>query len=464
MILNFIFFILPFLLYLGIALQGLAFYIICILIPAIYFIIHKKEIPKFISLISLCFIALHLIFPLTSFLNYFFQNHEISQFNYHIEMKWPGILQSNFPSSLFIGSVLIIILSMISKKNAILKDQKNDTFNIKIMPLKYFLAGLLPASILICLTLIYQHNYGIDYRSLKGGLLAETELLDNGKYRVYGFYGHPLTVASVGLAYVSFTWSLLCYYLVNKNNIQFNFIPFTNRKYISEISLSIITFCNFIIVILSSGRTASITCFALLVFIPIILCIRKKPILTITTVFFIFISSYFIGNRFGIIDRIIFTTKSVTQSHSLDAGNYRQYFWEVHTKMFLDKPIIGQGNYWLKAGLRENYYDKLGYEDIPEKFNAHNIFLEILASGGLLASVWILIFSYLICKLINKQLNAQKNGYVFLIFCLYFMYISNIIHSFTQNVFFDSSVVYIYIALIYVIIWQISSNKKINNL
>ena len=41
MALNIIFFLLPFLMYLGIALQGAAFYIICILIPSIYFIIHK---------------------------------------------------------------------------------------------------------------------------------------------------------------------------------------------------------------------------------------------------------------------------------------------------------------------------------------------------------------------------------------------------------------------------------------
>ena len=462
MAINIIFYLLPFLLYLGIALQGASFYIICILIPSVYFIFQKREIPKFIVTIALCLIALHIIFPITSFINYLFPSNEFPQFNYHIELKWPGILQSNFPSSLFIGSFLVILFAFYSRKKV------DSSFKIKqskheIMPLKYFLSGLLPASILICLVLLYQYNTGLELRSLRGGLLANTELLDNGKYRVTGFYGHPLTVAGVGLAYVAFAWSLLWQSIANKNNAKFDFISLSGKNHFPQISLAIITFCNFIIIILSSGRTAGVASLLVLIVVPFVLCIRKKPIVTLFTILVILILSFFIGKNYGLIERIEFTAKSVTQSHSLDAGNYRQYFWKVYTQMFLDKPIVGQGNYWLKAGVRENYYDKLGYADIPEKYNAHNNYLEILASGGLLAAIWILTSLFILSKTLKRKLIEQKERYLFLPFCFVVMILSNLIHSFTQNVYFDSTVVYIYIALLYVIMWQIAANEKLKS-
>ncbi|KAB8040437.1 hypothetical protein GCL60_00550 [Silvanigrella paludirubra] len=460
MLINTIFFLLPFLLYLGIALQGASFYLICIVLPSLFFILNKKEIPSFISKISLCLIALHIIFPITNLINYFFHDNIFPNFKYIIELKWPSILQSNFPSSLFIGSVLILALTHYSKKNVNTKLKAN---HVEIMPLKYFLSGLFPASIFICLALIYQYNTGIDYHSFKGKILESTELLDNGKYRTNGFYGHPLTVAGVGLAYASFTWSLLWQSIVKKGSLSINFIFFKQKNYLPQISLALITFCNFIIVILSSGRTAGVACVFMLAFVPFILGIRKKPIITTLTVFVVLISSFFIVKKYGLLERIEFTTNSITQSHSLDTGNYRQYFWKVYTQMFIDKPVVGQGNYWLKAGVRENYYNKMGYENLPEKYNAHNNYLEILGSGGLLAAFWILTSLIIIYISLRKKLKEQKKEYSVLPFCFSIMIFSNLVHALTQNVFFDSSVVYIYISLLYVVMWQIAVNEKLKS-
>ncbi|APJ04066.1 O-antigen ligase family protein [Silvanigrella aquatica] len=460
MALNIIFFILPFLMYLGIALQGASFYVICILIPSLYFITNKKEIPKFITSIALFLIALHIIFPITSLMNYIFPSSLFPDFTYEIELKWPGILLSNFPSAFFIGSAIILLLSLFSKKNA-KSSHKKTSASLEIMPLKYFLSGLLPASILFCIALIYQSYSGIDFRSLRGGILADTELLDNGKYRVYGFYGHPLTVAGACLAYASFAWTLLWQSITHKSNVKFHFISLYHKNFFPQISLAIITFCNFFMIILSSGRTAAMACIFILITIPCILYIRKKPIVTLSVTLIVVISSFFIAKNAGLIDRINLTTTSVTQSHSLDNGNYRQYFWKVYTQMFLDKPFVGQGNYWIKAGVREKYYDKMGYGDLTEKYNAHNNYLEILACGGLLAATWILFFLINLGKTLTQKLREQKGAYVYLPFCFAVAIISNLIHSLTQNVFFDSSVIYIYLTLLFVLIWQISANEKL---
>lgn len=461
MLINYLFFIFPFFLYLGIALQGASFYLTCIVVPSMYFIKHKKTIPSYVLKTALCLLLLHIIFPLTNIINYLFPLKQFPNFEFNLVLKWPSILQSNFPSYLFIGTIFLSIFWYISKNQK--NNLQNKVYNsCEILPLKYFLTGLFPAAIFICLALIYQYNVGLDFHSFKGNLLESTELLDNGKYRVNGFYGHPLTIAGVGLAYSIFSWSLLWISIIKKDDYNFSNLFLFKNVSIQRFALITITLCNFIIVILSSGRTAGIACIFMLIAIPLFLGIKRKPVLTVLTILILSFTSYFFLKKSGLMERIQFTTNSITQNQTLDTGNYRQYFWKVYWQMFLDKPIVGHGNYWLKAGIRENYYNKMGYENLPEKYNAHNNYLEILACGGLLALIWILSVLLILYKNIKNQINKHWKDLNYLIFCYSCMFIGNLIHALTQNVYFDSSVVYIYTSLIYVIIWHISFKENLN--
>lgn len=459
MVLNYLFFLFPFFLYLGIAVQGLSFYIICILAPSIFFLKQKKIIPDFVIKTAICLLLLHIIFPITNIINYLFPLEQFPNYKFQLTLKWPSILQSNFPSYLFIGTLLLLIFQFIIQKNRTNTVSLN-VEKVEILPLKYFLTGLFPASILICLALIYQYNIGLDFHSFKGKYLEATEVLDNGKYRVNGFYGHPLTIAGVGLAYSIFCWSLLWLSITRNHIYNFDNIFIFKNKNIHKLALLVISLCNFIIVILSSGRTAGIACIFMLLLIPFLLGIKRKPFLTIITLMALIISSFFILKKSGLMERILFTTNSISESKTLDNGNYRQYFWKVYWQMFLDKPVVGHGNYWLKDGVRENYYNKMGFENLPEKYNAHNNYLEILASGGLLAFFWIITILGFLYKTLKNKINENFKEMNFLIFCYLSMFIANLIHALTQNVFFDSSVVYIYTSIIYVIIWHITFKEK----
>lgn len=459
MLMNYLFFLLPFFLYLGIALQGASFYLICIITPSLYFIVHKKRIPNYLIKVAFCLLLLHIIFPITSIINYLFPLQQFPGFEFNIELKWPSILQSYFPSYFFISAVFLFIFSYFNKKT-INTSARISMPKVAIEPLKYFLTGLFPASILICLALIYQAHSGLDFHSIKGKLLEPTELLQNGRYRVNGFYGHPLTIAGVGLAYTVFAWSLLWLTIIKKNESNFKNLFVFKNIFIHQIALITISICNFIILILSSGRTAAISCVFMLIITVFILGIKKKPLVSLLTAAVVSISSYFVISESGLLQRIIFTTSSVTQNHSLDTGNNRQYFWKVYWHMFLDKPIVGHGNYWLKAGIRENYYDKLGYENLSEKYSAHNNYLEILACGGLFAFLWILAIIGVLYKTIKNKINTHKKELNYLVFSYLAMFLANLIHALTQNVYFDSSVVYIYTALIFVIIWHIAFKEN----
>ena len=455
---NFLFFLFPFLLYLGIALQGLSYYLIGIVIPSLFFILNRKKIPTYFIKIGGIFIFLHVIFPITNFLIYFFPNTAVSQSIYKIGLKWPGILQSNFPSSLFFGGLALILFTLISKKRSV-ELVIVDNFQ----PLKSFLHGLTYASLVFLGLMLYCHYTGLDLHTIfrkKVEYLSKDDAFATGGYRVFGFYGHPLTIAGVCLTYAIFSWTLLCSFLANRNSFTWTFLRYKDHKYYPVLFLAIITFSNEICLILSGGRTATVVGVALLIIIPLFLNLRKNFFITLVVIFLIGITSFFIAKKAGILERIDVAASSIVNNDTLDPGNYRQYFWRTYEQMFLDKPIFGQGNYWLKQGVREEYYNKLGYEKLPEKYIAHNVYLETLGSVGLFGFIWIVAGLVYLFRMLKKQVFYQESSLKPVSLALIFSFIANLLHAVTQNVFFDSSVVYIYIGLIVVIMWESTNSQN----
>jgi hypothetical protein len=457
-LINFSFFIFPFFLYTGIAVQAIFFYLTCILIPSIYFIKNKLKIPRFIFQICTYLIALHLIFPITNLLNLIFPNSTVTTFIYDTNNLFPSILKSEFPSSFFIGSFFIILFYFISQYRT--KDKKIN-FTTKHEPLKYFISGLFPASIIYLLLLFYEYKTGISLKSASQILEFNNPFLLNANTRVFGFYGSPLTVSGVGAAYFAFSWCL--FWLCFSNKINYKNITIFKNRMASLIALFSISSCSLLYIIISQGRTAFISSIFILFLIPIILYIRKKPLITIFSIIFIAISGYFIGKNSNFTNRITSVTESIITNKSFEKGNNRIYFWKVYYHMITDKPIIGQGGYWLDNGLREQYYDHLGYNDLEEKFTAHNNFIEVLGCGGILAAIWILFYLTKLFKNLRAIIVRNIQNAPYLSFSLFFMFFANILHALTQNVFFDSSVIYIYISIIYIIMWQAAFKEKALN-
>ncbi len=205
---------------------------------------------------------------------------------------------------------------------------------------------------------------------------------------------------------------------------------------------------------MSGGRTAGVVGITFLIFIPLIFNLRKNFLTTLFLVILIALGSFFIAQKLGLLNRIELVTKSFQNNNSFDSGNNRQYFWRTYEKMFLDKPIIGQGNYWLKQGVREEYYNKLGYESLSEKYIAHNVYLETLGTTGLLGFTWILVCLIYLGKAFKRNIFYKGSSLKPVSCALLLAFIANLLHGFTQNVFFDSSVDYIYLGLIVAVMWE----------
>jgi hypothetical protein len=453
MFLNLSFFFIPFFLYLGIVLQAAGFYTLCVFMPAFYFLKTHQKIPQFIFKIGVCFILLHLVFPLTNFMNLIFQNQQFPLFPYRSVLTWPGILKSLFPSAFLIGGLLLLIFVKLSERRAL----KSNASLAQIHPLQFFLAGLLPASCLFCAMLWYQFCTGVDFQNFNQKIDI---IVNSSYYRVSGFYGNPLTVSGVSLAVAIFAWTLLWQFLTHKNATGFRYFPFHENKILCAGSLLTIVLCNMAALIFSGGRTALVTAVFLFLVILVLFYAKKKSFFTILIVLCLLLSSFFLMKKYGALSRLENTIRTSVHSHSLNTGENRIYFWEVHWRMFLDKPLIGQGSYWIHHGLRENYYDKMGFTHLSEKFNAHNNYLEILASGGLFAALWILGVLGVCIKIFLRELKNQKSNFFYLPLAFFMMFVANLMHAFTQNVYFDSSVVYIYLGFLFVVLWQLACKQE----
>ena len=64
----------------------------------------------------------------------------------------------------------------------------------------------------------------------------------------------------------------------------------------------------------------------------------------------------------------------------------RLAFWAVHLAMVRERPLIGHGND-LNTAYRTPYYDRMGLTEFTKKYEAHNLFLQILADDGAIGLV-----------------------------------------------------------------------------
>lgn len=432
------FFLLPFCLLGGAFLQGLGFYGVVILLP---FILQYKtkdlSVLSFESLffqMSLIGLGLFFLFPFVSYIALFFD----SSLALNRELNFSYILRSFFktPVSSVVGGsglfflILFFLGRFFSKKNF----QKKDLVqNVISFNLNNFHLGMLAASLFLLIYVWLQHAFGFDYRE-PSFFLSENKKLLIGTYRSLGFFGHPLSLASVSLA-------LLGYYLtLFKEKID-------SSLSLRKIYLGICV-CHFIMLSITGSRMPFFigVCFIIFVF-GASFNKRFSLIKSLSLFFLILFILSFSFFYFGLHNRYM-ELWQLFQSGGLN----RTAFWSVYWQMFLDKPFFGQGSLWITQGIRDHYYLLLGYTSLPEKYNAHNIYLEILASAGIIGSIAV-IFCLLKAKFFLKKNVKNQDGQIFLKAFGSALFL-NAIHGLTQNTFFDTNLIYIYWTFLWIFLWQ----------
>jgi O-antigen ligase len=420
---------LPYTLFLGISAQAIGLYVFGGLLPAIAAAKMKITLPRrHLRIVGLALFIVWMTFPLANLLNIVFD----SQLNW----EWKVIFKSNCPSSVAVFGGLFFILSYLRfsygpEVRILSAKQLWTSHAFRTLLYHWKIAGLVFLSFIVL-----QLFTGINFRGNVEDV--DQHLMFGSVYRVWGFYGHQLSLASVCLAHgIFFAWLLRQTY----QNAEIKIIDATILAPIKK-DLASIGLINAFILAATGGRTATII-FA----VTVCLIFISKELLqrfSWALISMVIACAVFIYLRFK---------PFLDDPKHFEMKFQRISFWRVHWRIFLDHPWIGRGFGVLQAGERVEYYNRLGYENLKDKFNAHNFYLEALTNLGVIFTIVSVAALYRAAKemwVFCKKYQATIIGQGFAL-----SLVMNALHGFTQNTFFDSHVVFGYWYLFIPFFWLI---------
>lgn len=254
------------------------------------------------------------------------------------------------------------------------------------------------------------------------GLLAFSQMIFGWKLagasivssmpRAQGLYSHPLTLAYVALLLFPFAtvWAFRS--------------PGNWR--------AIITFTGIaLLLIASKSRTAQAVAVLILIGNIWLLFKGRARIVSLAAVMVIVATVMFTKNPVS----SRFTEMIERRDVHGDFADDRIAFWLVHWEMFKERPILGHGEN-LGTAYRTKYYVDMGLADFPRKYEAHNIYLQVLVNCGLIGMIFFCLWlAWLIFAL------TKARGVVFGSAPLQSV-LALLLAGMTQNAFQDSEVRY----------------------
>lgn len=236
-------------------------------------------------------------------------------------------------------------------------------------------------------------------------------------YRAIGFFNMPLT-----FAYVLGLWGALALGWAAAEK-RFSFVNM------------IAIFSGGICVLTSFTRGAWLAYSIILICAFFFFSRRQKIFSLLVTAILV---AGFLQNT-SLINRVT-SIKNVTTDQS---NSQRLILWEAHIEIFKDHPFVGVG-YGQTEKLLPEYYEKISHPEMKFYSYAHNIYIQALASGGLLGGLALFaIYFFMFCiglKLyFRKDLDTQVRGFGLgsSLAQLYFY-----IGGFTENNFYDGEVLH----------------------
>lgn len=305
--------------------------------------------------------------------------------------------------------------------------------------LAWFIDGLAAGSVALLFFGLFQFFTGFDFSAVAS--YRPDRLLDGGFHRIAGMSSHPLSLAGLSLGLMVFcgalsmrVWPLRG--LESEMTLGQRFgLSISTR-------LLLAAGAHGLLVVLSGSRTATALALLFGSFFGGFLLRkywRKVTVRLVAVVIFVFLGAAVY--RVGFVGRVTELFSSQT------GGDQRLIFWGLHWKMFTDHIWIGHGRYYLESVARDAYYATLYPGSHVQRYNAHNVYLEVLAMGGMIGSLLIVLFGILFMKRVRAMtlLGGPMSQALWLPWCL--ALVANALHGMTQNTFFDSAVLapYMYV-------------------
>jgi O-antigen ligase len=449
--------------FLGVAAQSTGLYAVGIVAPAVV-VFRARAVPSHLGAtlvrIGMCFLAIWALFPLANVLGYFAQvPTDVSD---AFERVWPEALgkplTSRMSSAWVVSGLALVVFGVLARGRAA-RSVAVDEMHTHGSPrsLRAFLASLTLLTVVWAALLAFQHLTGVAFHGRASKLLPE-HLMAGGVYRAFGFYGHPLSTASVGLGLFSFFWFLTWTALAAEVRAREPGVPRSPFSLSPNLPAwaSVLVYASgscaaLLAVVMSGGRTALAFALAFSLFLPFMVKLegrfaRVRLVGTLAA----FGGGVTVVALSGIVDRLRHVVEAATRG---DFEN-RVRFWQVYVRMISDAPAFGHGHYWIENGLRTAYYDASGLADLNEKFNAHNLYLEALANVGIIGTAAALVLVVAGLRILRSlSIGAATQGPAFIFRALCAALGANFLHALTQNVYFDTNVLIPYLVIIWGYVW-----------
>ncbi len=445
--------VLPLLLSLGVAAQALGVYC-ATLVPALFFL--RKGLARndaqFLLQVAVLLALLWGIFPAFSLGHLLLQTHDVSVPSVR------AFVVSRLSTSALVCSFIMFFAAL----RSLLKHREPVDLNSHAVThgrlLWWLCIGMALSVCLVAPYFFYQSYAGFDYRS-PGHLMEIEHRMPNGLYRLFGFYGHPLSTAGASLAFFSFAWYLLWNLWGEKTLPEKRFSQdFCEPRFgwaskSLPWALLVTSLGHVVFVMLSGGRTAMLVTFVLLSLVPFMVKMSKKANLVRMAVVFVTALTASVGLYFsGLASRFVMAYQLTRAGQAVDD---RGIIWNTHLKIFRDFPWFGAGNVWLDAGLRTQYYQRFGAPEHLWKdsgYHAHNLFLQILCDVGIVGFVVVVFLLAAIAWNVWRQVRGRAlptiTAKAFLV-----SFVANLLHGFTENTFFSANVLLVTLFLFLVVLW-----------
>jgi O-antigen ligase len=491
------FFLLPFSLYLGVAAQSAGLYLfgLLLLMFAMVRLVRAGQcnvgqlVPllKDFRAMGLALSGMWLVFPLSSILGSVVSVPDTVRSVMDASPVRLKLFASHLPSTVLVTGLLLIVGSMILGRlplkelpsAGITPRQSHD------QPLLALAQGSFVAAALVAPYFLFQTWTGFDFRM--PGLHHDLgQMMPSGFFRLYGMYGHPLSMASVSLAQSVFHGFLALALLgsaqkdvdriggANLSGVSGSVARserFLGQLWQNPAALSLGSFLlNAVFLFQSGGRTAA---FVFLALIPILtLFALGRKILNGRVLFGGGALVLLLGLALfssGLIDRAFQFLRSL-DSASGHSESARFAFWKVHWQMFLDSPWFGIGHAQaMNPDIRDAYFQAAGFQDLPRKMNAHQFFVQTLADVGIFGSFVLAgLFFFLVLRLRKGLMDLPGalwfRGQPLLWVAWVLALVANGLHGLTQNTFYDASVTVIYLGwlalLLHVMVWPVQGRRN----
>lgn len=346
----------------------------------------------------------------------------------------PGWSKSRLGSGVTVTAAALLLMAAPWRRGLATTAQREVGFPARtFQPLVTVSQGALLWSSLISIYLVLQHITGFDPRFPQRSLPDHFQL-STGFFRVMGFTGNPLSVSGQSLSWLTCFGTLGL--LVGPGNRALGTCAWA------------VGGLHFFAVFMAGGRTAlaiALAFGALGVAVAFLRAVKGGRGI------FPWVLSIALGAG-ALCALVVLGGYGQRALDFLHKQPERLQFWRVYNALFWEKPLWGHGYAWLDAGVRTAKYDAMGLMDFPEKFNAHNVFLETLGCAGVLGAALALGGFAMVVRTLGVYVRHDPLAHFFASGWVVAI-VANALHGFTQNTFFDTSVSAFYIHSLWILLW-----------